>query len=560
MSKLSPIYLALFSLLGGMYGCFSDKVAGGGTETNTEVAISGVVVDEKGPISGAVVTLIPVNYNPLQSDSSALVTVTTKTNGSFESSVLKGKNYNLLVRYKPQDLSNLTLSIAQGESQQGEIKVPTVQLKKNSTVSLHISELKLKSHSYVYVPGTTLLKKVSLADSINGILQLTEVPASTYDSLIYTERLGALRQNLFASKLVVPPNSLVQQGPYSSWRNSWNIEVNTSLTGQSITENLFKFALLLRLDSTFLFSTSDGRDLRATKSDGITPLPLYIEKWDQRTKTGVVWVLLDTLYANQPKQSFKIYLGKDSVASVSKPSDIFGVSNHVRAAWNFNDRSKLNSVEEVIGRYTGKFLNDKTEDHSRPGNIANSLFFNNSNRIEFPEDLDIINGQSQVTISLWFQPRFSKFGTLLDFSPPENFNNTHSLFRLEIDKDYFPQVSAISGESDTPQLLRSPKAAGVNQWNHLVASIDYSTGLMKIFLNGEEVIRQSGRFQYKKLPEESSKHYTIGVNYSKVGNNFDGYIDDLKIMTSPISNSWVKATYDSQKDKSTFVNSERLFK
>lgn len=127
------------------------------------------------------------------------------------------------------------------------------------------------------------------------------------------------------------------QDNLATWWKYKTVTINTkplALAGE-----VTKFPVLVRLNETnaadvFSGAKSDGRDIRVAKANGTTQVPFEIESWDAAGKTAAIWVLADTIKANDSAVALRIYFGKDGVTSASNPAAVFDTANGFVGVWH----------------------------------------------------------------------------------------------------------------------------------------------------------------------------------------------------------------------------------
>ncbi|MCX7727506.1 MAG: DUF2341 domain-containing protein, partial [Chitinispirillaceae bacterium] len=118
---------------------------------------------------------------------------------------------------------------------------------------------------------------------------------------------GTYERPIPASRL----SPVTDDDDYSLWRDTTRILINTKPSGANISENVYSFPVLVRLNNlNFDFSKAkpNGADIRFAKSDG-THIPYYIEMWDTLNKKADIWVKLDTVYGNDSTKHFTMLWG-----------------------------------------------------------------------------------------------------------------------------------------------------------------------------------------------------------------------------------------------------------
>ena len=114
------------------------------------------------------------------------------------------------------------------------------------------------------------------------------------------------------------------QDNYAQWNYSLNCTLNTTSSGANVDSNVFNFPVLIRLNAgnfnfAQLIDQTGGTDVRFAKSDG-THLYYQIERCDPATPDSAeLWVLVDTVRANNSTQFIKMYWGKSTAGDSSRP-------------------------------------------------------------------------------------------------------------------------------------------------------------------------------------------------------------------------------------------------
>lgn len=107
------------------------------------------------------------------------------------------------------------------------------------------------------------------------------------------------------------------------WYNANWLYRNPVTVSNSGAEALSYIQVMIGLGGTFNFSqaNSDGSDLRVTSDDGTTPIPFWIENWDDVSDTATIWVKVPAI----PVSGTTVYLyyGNASASSLSDGKSTF---------------------------------------------------------------------------------------------------------------------------------------------------------------------------------------------------------------------------------------------
>ncbi|MBD3322102.1 MAG: DUF2341 domain-containing protein [Chitinivibrionales bacterium] len=215
------------------------------------------------------------------------------------------------------------------------------------------------------------LERSVAVDSLTGAWSIDDLPQGAH-----TVRIASSSRDLGAAIIDAPPVAagasdtltavrlLSYNGEsYTQWAYSRTITINTSPTGADISEDVHRFPLLVRLDaSNFGFSgaRADGRDIRFAKPDG-TPLRYEIEQWDPVAQQAAVWVLMDTVYADNATQSITMHWGKADAQDFSNGAVVFDTANGFMGVWHLDGRGGRLIPALAIGVKTVKISHQLQE-------------------------------------------------------------------------------------------------------------------------------------------------------------------------------------------------------
>jgi biopolymer transport protein ExbB len=125
------------------------------------------------------------------------------------------------------------------------------------------------------------------------------------------------------------------------WNKDWPyrrmVTVDTSPTGGNLSGAIGRTVLLVRLhDGNFTFGDAleNGADLRVVDSDGKTPLPFHIERYDPANSIATLWVSVPGLNGGEKRQLWLYFGNKNAPAG----SDIARTYDpDTIAAWHFSE-------------------------------------------------------------------------------------------------------------------------------------------------------------------------------------------------------------------------------
>jgi biopolymer transport protein ExbB len=196
------------------------------------------------------------------------------------------------------------------------------------------------------------------------------------------------------------------EGNAAWWNKDWlyrrAVTVDTSPSGTNLAGSAGRTVLLVRLhpgNFTFTDAMENGADLRVVDSDGKTPLPFHIERFDAQNGMATLWVSVPNVNGGEKRQLW-LYFGNKSAPA---GSDVAGTYDpDTVAVWHF-------------GETAGQPLKDLTANHNNGQNgapgvdengiVARAAKFNGQGGITIPASpsLDVAAGGS-FSFAGWVKP------------------------------------------------------------------------------------------------------------------------------------------------------------
>lgn len=130
--------------------------------------------------------------------------------------------------------------------------------------------------------------------------------------------------NLYVENITYQPITSVLSSNRDYWFDpDWKYRKEVIISGSST--DLSNFQVRVQLDNTnFDFSKAnpDGSDIRFTDSDGTTPIPYWIEEWDQSNQRAVIWVKVPKIPAGGSTTIY-MYYGNSSATDAGDGNAVF---------------------------------------------------------------------------------------------------------------------------------------------------------------------------------------------------------------------------------------------
>jgi hypothetical protein len=375
------------------------------------------------------------------------------------------------------------------------------------------------------------------------------------------KRFGIVAVALLASLGMAQEN-------YSTWTYSKSITVNTKASGANLAAPVTKFPVLVRLThenggDVVYYSKGRGADIRFTKADGVTRLHHQIDAWDSAAHTAALWVLLDTVKANDSTQSIKLFWNKTAVADSSNGSKVFDTANGYASVWHLGTTNAgadtATRPNSIAGRFGAKATNFAPGYRSPYGviGLADTLTGGSSSG---PTSYLAINegtpstyynfGAGQFTFSGWFNATtVDNFARLMSLVSDDGTSGTNRLFLSFNGGNIIGRQYADGGSRATNSTTPMPTGT----WNHLAMTITRGTSdTTRLYLDGA-LIQQTLITQL--FPDAARDYVRIGrdnINPTS-DQSYNGKVDEARLSHVARTADVIKLSYDIEKPTSSVV-------
>jgi hypothetical protein len=341
------------------------------------------------------------------------------------------------------------------------------------------------------------------------------------------------------------------QENYGTWGKSKPITINTSPTGANITDTLYNFPLLVRLDSThaevFTQAKPGGADLRFRTIPG-GPLAYRIDNWDSAGRKAEIWVSVDRILPNNSTQQIHMIWQKADAVAASSGAAVFDSAKGFVAAWHMGGAAgnRANSTpggipavpatSAVDSTFTGRSTTGVvgTADTLRGGTAAaGGEHFNVSPMPGFA---------TGFTFSFWAQISSTAsrpWMRFFDFGNGEGQDNLFAGRRAS--------TTTVTWDVFPGQFIDATDAIVVGQWRHYtmtVTGIDAIGGTASqsaLYVNG--ALAGTAEANYSNTPRAVS--YLGRSNWADA--YFTGKMDEVHISKRARPAGWAKLSYETQK-------------
>jgi biopolymer transport protein ExbB len=306
------------------------------------------------------------------------------------------------------------------------------------------------------------------------------------------------------------------------WNNDWKqrtaITLNTTAGGVQTLQAISDVVVPVRLHSgnfDFVGAKQDGSDLRVVAGDDKTPLKFWVERFDSVNELGVLWVRLPSVLPGTDKNTFYVYAGNDKAPAESTSPALFDPATV--AAFHFAEK------DGIATDHSGALKAAAAVPVEPNGLIGQSAHPGNGVSITFPanDKLKVAAGGS-FSVALWIKPDAAA-GTLVHQGPLQ-LGLAGGVLNAQIG------TTKVTGGQIAPAT-----------WSHVVLTV--GAGKAILYANGA----QTGQGDIAQVPAIDGE--------VRVGEGYQGLLDELVFAASARSAEWVKLGYAAQSADAKLVAS-----
>ena len=513
--------------------CSVGNLAGTGTETSTKGMVYGLVANQNGgPASHTVVQLISQTYNPVVDRPIGDSFIdTTDSTGLYRFSVHVRGAYDVQAE---NVIDKTRMLIAGVQINSDSMGLPTGTLEKPGAIRIALPDSADTANGYVYVPGTTIFRQ---AVNVGGFAILDSVPAGAIPAVYYGVRNNSTAPRAISAGVTVAPGGTTTVA-YNAWKWSRKLYLNTTAGGAAVSGNVTGFPVLVRLtQSNFDFTQpqASGSDIRFSKSDG-TPVPFEVERWDANGMQAEIWIKVDTVYGNDSTHFIVMYWGA-STGSASNSAAVFDTASGNAGIWH------LGPGLSDATPHANNGIDSSTTDTA--GIIGRCRLFTSANRgfITIPK-ATCFDLTTRLTLSAWIKVTSFTYEWQTVLAKGDGAYRLHS--DTIVKAAYFSLTNTDTANGGF-QDVGGTTPINDHAWHLITGVFDGST--MQIYTDGVS----EGTKTVGSPCLIDSMNVTIGENRGQSPRFFNGAIDEVRIMNTPMGADWVKLCYMSQKSGAALV-------
>jgi len=405
----------------------------------------------------------------------------------------------------------------------------------------------------VFIPGTSISSENSNGENY---LVLDSVPAGKISKVCFVTASDSVPAATRYDLTVPSQDTAVVAHP--EWKFSRNIRLNTTGYGAGITEDVYNFPVLIRLNSgNFIFTQAkpDGADIRFTKSDTVF-LPYEIKRWDVAKQLAEIWVKVDTVYGNDSLQSISMLWDNPDALDNSKSSEVFDTADGFAGVWHLSEVSGTHAFDATSNNAVGTYTGGLPQTIDCPSGTGQNITIIDSQYIDMG---NVLNPEHKdISIGIWFKRGSLVAPQALIGKTNGDLPNTGYGYLLSIDPGNYPHFNMASGGSEwgmegTFDMAATVAITDTVMWHHVFVIIDRTdSDRCRIFVDG---IDRTGSVKGAvNLVTDISNTLSLCIGTENDRNrSFTGAVAEASLSFITRSAGWVKMSYMNQKEDDELI-------
>ncbi|MGD8813539.1 MAG: DUF2341 domain-containing protein, partial [Anaerolineales bacterium] len=334
-----------------------------------------------------------------------------------------------------------------------------------------------------------------------------------------------------------------------AWYNvDWSYRKRITIYSSKVDSDLTNFPVLINLSSDAQLAASaqsDGGDILFTLGDGTTKLDHEIEVFTSGTGELVAWVEVPDL-SSTVNTILYMYYGN---ATVADQWNISGTWNSdFRAVWHLKEdptETPPQFLDSTSNPNDGTAQPVGQEPTQTTAKIDGGLQFDDTNeRHVTAADHTSLKLATNITISAWVKTSDteSDVGLIVNKWGIANENRNYWLgkfdastlaFYVDDTQNVTTDLSLINGDGEF----------------HLVTGVaDVTNSLLRIYVDGDQ--KNTAAYDGTSLTGTSDLH--IGSGSGQIEQEWDGIIDEVRVVGEALPGDWIKASFENQNAPSSF--------
>jgi hypothetical protein len=312
---------------------------------------------------------------------------------------------------------------------------------------------------------------------------------------------------------------------------------------------------VLLTEASFDFSQAKpgGEDLRFSTMDG-TLLPHAIEAWDATAKQAAVWVKVD-VKGNDKAQALLMHWGSAAAASGSHSTAVFSMEDGYIGVFHLGEdgSNEPGAYKDASANGADATGHNMAPGATAPGRVGKAVLLDNPGGqgknqwigVEGPKVNDTYNATAEhsITASAW------AYGNSFSGYYETVFSKGDTSWTLQRDYQGRTETCTWSGTYHSCAITKAPP---VKKWVHY--TIVQTLTKLTLYVDGKQAA-SAGSFGKTGMHGFAISHNMQSDKDELKGKReWDGMIDEARVMVGAKDASWVQLDFESQREGTKLVS------
>jgi len=312
-----------------------------------------------------------------------------------------------------------------------------------------------------------------------------------------------------------------------------------------VAANFTNFPVLVSLPSDVdlaLDAQNDGDDILFTAADGVTQIAHELESYDGATGELIAWVRVANL-SSVADTTIYMYYGNPSAASQESPSGLWAGLGH--GIWHLDEDPSAAApqfIDSTSNNNDGSAVSLAAANQVA-GQIGGSLQFDDSNarHVNVIDDASLDQAGS-LTVSAWIQTTDAQSDTgVIAAKWGASGNRNYWLGKYDASTIAFYV-------DDTQNVTANLSLVNDGAWHYVAGVADAGNNLLRLFVDGVE----RATAPYSGATQTGSSDLHIGDSPDIVFQEFDGRLDEVRVVGAARIAAWIQTEFNNQNSPSGF--------
>ena len=337
-------------------------------------------------------------------------------------------------------------------------------------------------------------------------------------------------------------NFFTEKTPFDPFNEGWIYRKKITIDHNKVAGDLVGFPVLVSIVDSDLLNKAqgDGDDILFMDRSGFANQLFHeIEYFDKSSGELVAWVNVPIVTDNEDT-FFYMYYGNPDCGNQQVIEGSW--YNNYLAVYHMNDESNGILDSTAYNRHSTNYEGDPTFQQTGISGYAID-FDGDDDEFHLPHNFNL--GSSDITLEVWMKATsWPGYGD--DSCIALTFTGEHYLtcgnYRNKYGDDDLRGFSYSVGEYSSWNNLVVKNNPPINSWIYIVGAYDNNVGA-EAFYNS-----------VSKATDSSNGVLTPRSLTNRIGVNFDGLIDEIRVSKIKRTDDWIETTYNSINDPSSFFN------